>query len=108
VSLRVRRTGGRTGAVTVDYDTSAGSAREGVDYLAAHGTLSWADGDASDRVVDVDVIDDDEREQREDFTLVLSNASGGAGWRRDRCPRASAARTVQGTRSSSTASHRSR
>lgn len=79
VSLRVRRTGGRTGAVTVDYDTSAGSAREGVDYLAAHGTLSWADGDASDRVVDVDVIDDDEREQREDFTLVLSNASGGAG-----------------------------
>ena len=79
VSFRVRRTGGRTGAVTVDYDTRAGSAREGVDYIAAHGTLNWADGDASDRTVLVDVSDDDEVEQYEDFTLVLSNPSGGAG-----------------------------
>jgi hypothetical protein len=78
VSFTVRRTGGRTGGVTVDYDTSAGAAREGVDYLAAHGTLSWADSDASERTVVVDLIDDDEAEQPEDFTLVLSNLSGGA------------------------------
>jgi hypothetical protein len=78
-SFRVRRTGGRTGAVTVDYDTIAGEARQGVDYLAAHGTLGWADGDATERTVVVDVIDDDEAEQFEAFTLVLSNPSGGAG-----------------------------
>ena len=35
---------GRSGSVSVQYATSAGSATEGADYTAASGTLSWAAG----------------------------------------------------------------
>ena len=51
VTYTVRRTGGTTGAVSVDYATAAGQAQPGSDFEDASGTLSWNDGDASDKTL---------------------------------------------------------
>ena len=43
--MTVERLGGVGGAVSVDYQTSDGSATAGADYAARSGTLNWAAGD---------------------------------------------------------------
>ena len=78
VTYTVRRSGGKTGHVSVDYETLAGSAQPGSDFVAASGTLTWNDGDASDRSVTIDLIDDELGETPEDFSLVLTTPTGGA------------------------------
>ena len=65
-----------TSAVTVDYATADGSARAGVDYTAASGTLSFQAGDSS-KTIEVTVLDDSHDEGEETLTLTLSNASNG-------------------------------
>jgi hypothetical protein len=78
VALTVSRIDGSTGAVSVDYATSAGSATPGADFDAASGTLTWPDGDATDRTIMVNIADDSTRESDEAFAVTLSNATGGA------------------------------
>ena len=78
ISYTVRRTGGKTGAVTVEFATSAGTAQPGSDFEAEVGTLSWDDGDVSNKTITIDLIDDVDSESMEDFTLSLSNPSGNA------------------------------
>src|ERR1700674_4315971 len=58
VTIVVLRSGGSNGMVTVDYATSDGSALAGKHYMPASGTLSWADGDLSQKSFDVPVLDD--------------------------------------------------
>jgi uncharacterized delta-60 repeat protein len=76
VSYVVRRTGGTSGAATVDYATTAGTAAAGSDFTGTTGVLSWADGDAAVQTIDVPIIDDSEAESNQDFTLRLSNPTG--------------------------------
>ncbi len=64
-----------TGAVSVDYATSDGTALASVDYTAATGTLTFQVGDTS-KTIEVAVLDDSHNEGEETLTLVLSNASG--------------------------------
>ena len=64
-----------TGAVTVDYATSDGSATAGSDYTATSGTLSFAAGESA-KTVSVPVLEDSHNEGDETLTLSLSNASG--------------------------------
>lgn len=78
VTLYVRRSGGSTGEVTVDYATSDGTAAADQDYAATGGTLTWADGDAADKPIEVTIIDDLDIEGDQDFSVTLSNAAGGA------------------------------
>lgn len=78
VTYTVRRTGGRTGSVIVNYATAAGEAQPGSDFENTSGTLTWNDGDASDKTVTVNLIDDDLAEPIEDFSLTLSAPTGGA------------------------------
>ena len=78
VTYTVRRSGGKTGHVSVDYETVAGSAQQGSDFVAASGTFDWNDGDASDRSITIDLIDDELAETPEDFSLVLTTPTGGA------------------------------
>ncbi len=78
VTYTVRRTGGMTGAVSVEYATSPGSAEPGSDFESRSGTLTWADGDASDKTVEVSIINDTLAEVDEDFSLTLSAPTGGA------------------------------
>jgi formylglycine-generating enzyme required for sulfatase activity len=77
IRIYVSRTDGSSGAVSVDYATSDGTALAGSDYTAASGTLSWADGDTEGKYVDVAIIDDAVSEEAKVFTVTLSNVSGG-------------------------------
>jgi choice-of-anchor B domain-containing protein len=78
IEVRVRRTSGRSGSISVQYATAAGSATEGADYAAASGTLSWAAGDIADKVIAIPVLNDTSVETAETFTLTLSGLTGGA------------------------------
>jgi uncharacterized delta-60 repeat protein len=78
--VRVGRSGGSTGAVSVRYDTAAVSAQAGSDFAAATGRLDWADGDASERSITVPIAPGDASvEPPEQFTVVISQSGGGAG-----------------------------
>ena len=67
------------GIVTVDYATADGSgdtgAVAGEDYTETSGTLRFNSLE-TERTVSVPITDDDEEDDGETFTLVLSNASG--------------------------------
>jgi hypothetical protein len=87
VSLIVRRIGGRTGAVSVDY--AAGpitgfpaefTATVGADFGPAAGTLTWVSGDDSERVITVPVPQDSATPERpEQFAVRLAVPDAGAG-----------------------------
>jgi hypothetical protein len=78
VTLTVVRSGSASGAVSVDYSTSSGSATADSDFTSASGTLTWADGDAANKTITVDITNDSTDESDETFTVTLSNPSGGA------------------------------
>ncbi len=81
VQFRVERTAGTTGPVTVDYaaiGTSMGGAVAGEDFVAATGTLAFADG-ASTATFSIPVLDDSSVNILiGDFRVILANPTGGA------------------------------
>src|SRR6185295_17796818 len=77
-SITVARVGGTSGAVSIDFATSDGSATAGSDYTAANGTLNWADGDGANKSFTVPITNDTEDEPNETVGLTLSNPTGGA------------------------------
>lgn len=62
--------------VAVDYTTVEGTARAGEDYVAASGTLHFAAGETNKQIV-IEILDDALAEGVEQFSLVLSNPTGG-------------------------------
>jgi len=78
VTFSVARTSGSKGAVSVAFATAAGSATAGSDYTDVSSTLSWDDGDSSNRSITVPILDDALVEPDETFTIALSGATGGA------------------------------
>ena len=95
VRLTVRRTGGTVGAVSVEYraygattcdsqtgvgclDGTRGIAVAGQDFIATSGRLDWSDGDATDREITVQILDDTSSESPEKFYVELESATGGA------------------------------
>ena len=76
--VTVERLGGVGGAVSVDYQTSDGSATAGADYAARRGTLHWAAGDSADKTFTVPVTWDSRAEGTESVSLELTNPGGGA------------------------------
>ena len=77
VTLTVNRSSGTSGAVTVDYTTNNATATAGSDFVATSGTLGFADGEVSKTIV-VPVLNDNQAEGAETFSVALSNARGGA------------------------------
>ena len=80
VSLTVTREMGSQGQVSVDFAvaTLAGdTAMSPDDYIAASGTLFFADAEASQSIT-VDLVDDDIFEGSETFSVTLSNVVNGA------------------------------
>jgi hypothetical protein len=57
--VKVVRTGGASGAATVECKTSNASAVAGVNYTAMNTTLHWADGDATPKVCAVQINNSD-------------------------------------------------
>jgi uncharacterized delta-60 repeat protein len=81
-TIRVRRTGGASGEVSVAYRTEAGDglATPGEDYEDRSDRLEWADGDVGERTVVVPILaGDDSPEEQEYFWFILSEPEGGAG-----------------------------
>ena len=74
----VRRTGGFSGTVSMDYETASGSAASGVDFTGSAGTLTWVDRESTDKIISVSIADDTQIEGPESFKLILSSPSGGA------------------------------
>lgn len=74
----VARGGGTTGAVTVAYATSNGTATAGSDYTAASGTLSWGNGVSTDQCFNVTITNDVAAESDETINVTLSSPTGGA------------------------------
>jgi hypothetical protein len=75
-TITVVRKGGRAGGGTVDYATEDGSAEEGKAYQATTGTLTFGDGETSQRFT-VPVVDTGSTEKSRTVRLVLRNATGG-------------------------------
>jgi VCBS repeat-containing protein len=76
--ITVSRSGGSSGAVSVNYATSNGTATAGSDYTAASGTLNWPDGDSASKTFTVAITDDTATESSETANLTLSAPAGGA------------------------------
>jgi hypothetical protein len=77
-TVTVERRDGVGGAVSVDYETSDGSATAGSDYVATSGTLNWSAGDSADKTFTVPVSWDGRAEGTESINLSLTDAGGGA------------------------------
>ncbi len=75
--ITVMRSGGATGAISVDYQFTDGSAVSPTDYTAANGTLHWADGDAAPKTIAVPVVDNSVVDGGRAFYLQLANPVGG-------------------------------
>jgi len=75
-AITITRTGGSSGAATVQFSTADGSAKAGTDYVAVNRTVSFADGQTS-KVVYVEIMNDRSGEAAETVNLSLSNPTGG-------------------------------
>jgi len=78
LTFTVKRSGGNTGKVGVNYFTNDGTAIAERDFEPITGILTWEDGENDDEIVTVTIRDDDEVEESETFTISLSDITGGA------------------------------
>ncbi len=76
VTATVSRSNGTDGAVTVNYATSDGSGRDGVDYVATSGTLNFAAGETS-KTFTVSILNSNATGIKT-FNVTLANPGGGA------------------------------
>jgi|GEM_PF-1150560 len=74
-SIAVNRSGGTSGAVSVQYATSDGTAHAGTDYTATSGMLNWSDGDSSTKSFPVPIL---HGAGGGTVNLTLSSPGGGA------------------------------
>ena len=77
-TVRLQRSGGRAGRVTVQYATSEGTATAANDFTAMSGTLTWADGDIAEKSFAIAIRNDADNESDEKFSVTLSSPGGGA------------------------------
>jgi streptogramin lyase len=77
VTITVTRSGGSSGAVSVQFTTTDNTGIAGQDYTATTQTLSWADGDTSSRTVTVPILDAHLLGGQRLVNLALSAPTGG-------------------------------
>lgn len=68
--ITVNRLNGNEQSISVDY---ALTDSDQTDLVLVSGSFSWDDGDTSARIINFDVIDDDETEQQESYQLQLTS-----------------------------------
>lgn len=61
--------------VTVNFNTTAGSAFAGEDFIASNGTVTFAAGETT-KTITIEVVGDTSFEQAETFSVTLSQPSG--------------------------------
>lgn len=77
LSINVKRLGGSSGSVTVDYSTADSSATDPSDYTSTSGTATLPSGSVL-QTITIPIINDTVTEISEDFSITLSNPGGGA------------------------------
>lgn len=78
VALTILRVGGSKGTVTVDHATRSGLALGSSDYTETSGTLTFLEGEAA-KVLRIPIARDaNVLEEDEDFSVTITNATGGA------------------------------
>ncbi len=73
----VQRTNGHTGVVSVNFSTLSGSAQAGIKFVGTNGVLTFNPEDTS-KVFPVQIIQNTVVDGNLSFSLLLSNATGGA------------------------------
>ncbi len=78
-TVKVSRVDGSFGAIGVHlYDSELGTAKSDFDYAVVNEQyLQWADGDATDKLIDISLYDDNSEEGNETIQLALAGSSGG-------------------------------
>jgi hypothetical protein len=76
--VSVQRTGGFTGAVSVNYSTTPDTAVAGSDYTTTSGSLNWADGEGGVKFITIPILNDVVSELTESFGVSLTGGGGGA------------------------------
>ena len=78
LKVKVSRIGGSVGPLSVNYATADGTDLAGRDYTPVSGTLTWADGDASNRTIKVPILNSNNPWQGNGtFTINLTGAGVG-------------------------------
>jgi hypothetical protein len=77
ITVTVTRSGDTSGAASVDYTTTDGSAAQKTDFEYAAGSLTFAPGETS-KTITVLVNEDTYNESSETFAVTLKNPSGAA------------------------------
>jgi hypothetical protein len=77
LNITVSRLDGSDGSVSVQYLVN-GTALFGQDYTGGTGTLTWSDGDNADKLLNLNILDDDEVEETETLQLTLFSSTGDA------------------------------
>ena len=72
VSLTLTRTGTGVGSHSVSFAANDGTAFGGSDYVDDSGTVTWANGDLSDKTITFNINNDTRDEPDESFSVVLS------------------------------------
>lgn len=75
VTLNVTRSGGRAFTATVNYQTTDGTAKAGVNYVASNGNVTFAPGETS-KTIQIPIIDDANPSSTLQFTVKLTDANG--------------------------------
>ena len=75
-SVTIKRIGSAVGAASVQYQTIDGTASTGNDYNTSSGTLNWANGDSSDRTINISTFNDVFDETNEQFSVQLKSPNG--------------------------------
>ncbi len=76
VQLKLGRFGGHVGPVQLKYQLQDGTAVAGRDMAAVSGEVSWADGDSSEKSIEIPVIDNQLLDGDRQFKVLLSAISG--------------------------------
>jgi len=78
LQVAVSRSGDSTGNVTINYEVLSATAN-GADVTGGSGTLNWASGDAADKVITLNLLNDGNgAEQLERLLIKLVSPRGGA------------------------------
>jgi hypothetical protein len=72
VIVTAHREGGPNGAISVSFETLAGTALADTDFVAASGSVEWADNDTADKTFTISLVDDVTVESAEAFAIELA------------------------------------
>ena len=78
VTISVMRVRGSSGAISVDYTITPGTATPQTDYDGTNGILTWGDGDSDSKSFDIIIQNDFSIEEEETLFLTLTNPQGGS------------------------------